>query len=1220
MSGVVLRRAALCGFGLYTEPACYLFGQGLNVLVAPNEAGKTTLVLGMAATLFGLPDGDDPSAFTVRRFRNWDGAGEFWGEIEFEAGGGRYMVRRSFADHRVTLLRLALNGAPEVLFDGVHDPLADPGPSSGYLDLLNALLRVCSSDVFYKTFCITQPMPQQGGIDRAVQGLVSGSANRCVEDVLSDLFARLAVLTSEAPALVDGAGGRLLPEGRIEALEREIADLEARYAASRDTLIQRLTTQHEIEQLERHIAQETEQHRADTVVLAAWERWQQLRNLRDDALDEQCRFEHALEEYAERDREYRALRQQIEDSYPEYADARPDTSEQFLQLQQAERTLAELRDRLARQERQRTDLEHVIDECERTIQRDYATISAKPDLLRDYDQLREALERLAALRRRLANLERALGAAQAEIDALLPWGTLGSHPRAVIDAARERVRRFRASHRDAEQVQRRVDEVQSKLTTQYAPFADCSNDDLASIERYDFDRQRLLERQREAAGQLSRLENLATQVRDLERELHEQYGRLLNAPHDLVPRLERACRTRQELDELVRDHAAVLDRLKEKPPDRRWPWIFLVAVLGGIAGWVAGWQFFGVPTTTALVAVISAFMGGSGVWLFSRRPEHDQALQKQRLDLEEQMGALERSLKEQLNELGSFADVSPMAIGRIQVEIEQRDRLLRRIELLREQLPDPQAVDDARVKASDAQRELDAFEMRMERYVVPFGQNVGAAARACQRLREEQERLQRELQEYAREFFDTADTGSLDALPADAMSELWTPIRALARVTGAEMRTARDMVRWVLSVRDEDWAQWLTQCDRYEQQQREKSRLDLEMRTLLAPEDDETEIDRLEQTIERLRQAVLPFDETVDRQTIEMELLDLRAVRRQLEAAQARLDDLGDETELMHQVEQAMAHAERLRNALEPFLRPAGGDVERARRRYDAFRELVEGAERRAAGRDGLLRGCGAADTNELDRKRIAAQRAAEGYAEELETLRRQQEFIRELESLGDPDEVQRRYLALRAQTEAARQALEQNHDRLLALIRRRAELEGRTIENLARLEQERARCCAQRKQCVRRRDALVLAYRTVGAARREYLETYRDRLAESVSSHFAQLSRNNARTVALTEDFTLDLRRNNGEPITLAQLSQGARDQLYLAVRLAVADLLADAMVLPLVLDDPFVNYDQERLPELRRVLERLAQQRQVILLSHRTDLLPWGRRVERQLGTTVC
>ena len=65
--------------------------------------------------------------------------------------------------------------------------------------------------------------------------------------------------------------------------------------------------------------------------------------------------------------------------------------------------------------------------------------------------------------------------------------------------------------------------------------------------------------------------------------------------------------------------------------------------------------------------------------------------------------------------------------------------------------------------------------------------------------------------------------------------------------------------------------------------------------------------------------------------------------------------------------------------------------------------------------------------------------------------------------------------------------------------------------------------------------------------------------------------------------------------------LSAGAIDQVYLAMRLAIADSLsAGGAAAPVVLDDPLVNCDDQRAETaVRWLAESVASKRQVILLS---------------------
>ena len=63
---------------------------------------------------------------------------------------------------------------------------------------------------------------------------------------------------------------------------------------------------------------------------------------------------------------------------------------------------------------------------------------------------------------------------------------------------------------------------------------------------------------------------------------------------------------------------------------------------------------------------------------------------------------------------------------------------------------------------------------------------------------------------------------------------------------------------------------------------------------------------------------------------------------------------------------------------------------------------------------------------------------------------------------------------------------------------------------------------------------------------------------------------------------------------------SDGTADQLYLALRLAVAEeLTPDA---PLVLDDAFVRFDDTRTAAALKILKEYAENKQVILFTCQT------------------
>lgn len=70
-------------------------------------------------------------------------------------------------------------------------------------------------------------------------------------------------------------------------------------------------------------------------------------------------------------------------------------------------------------------------------------------------------------------------------------------------------------------------------------------------------------------------------------------------------------------------------------------------------------------------------------------------------------------------------------------------------------------------------------------------------------------------------------------------------------------------------------------------------------------------------------------------------------------------------------------------------------------------------------------------------------------------------------------------------------------------------------------------------------------------------------------------------------------------------RLSKGTVDQIYLALRLAlVRSLSEDGESIPLLLDDPFANYDDARLQRALDLLQRIGETNQVLLFTCREDV----------------
>lgn len=102
---------------------------------------------------------------------------------------------------------------------------------------------------------------------------------------------------------------------------------------------------------------------------------------------------------------------------------------------------------------------------------------------------------------------------------------------------------------------------------------------------------------------------------------------------------------------------------------------------------------------------------------------------------------------------------------------------------------------------------------------------------------------------------------------------------------------------------------------------------------------------------------------------------------------------------------------------------------------------------------------------------------------------------------------------------------------------------------------------------------------------------------------------------------------RPDGMRVGVAGMSQGARDQLFLALRIAaIEEHLKQREAIPLVIDDLLVQFDDARASATLSVLADLAQKTQVLFFTHHghlcdlaTSVLPVGTLRRHDLGSST-
>lgn len=129
---------------------------------------------------------------------------------------------------------------------------------------------------------------------------------------------------------------------------------------------------------------------------------------------------------------------------------------------------------------------------------------------------------------------------------------------------------------------------------------------------------------------------------------------------------------------------------------------------------------------------------------------------------------------------------------------------------------------------------------------------------------------------------------------------------------------------------------------------------------------------------------------------------------------------------------------------------------------------------------------------------------------------------------------------------------------------------------------------------------ALDIALEELRGAYEELQSRFSPMLARKTADLFELLTDGRYGEVLLQRNLTaLVQRRGESVPHESAFLSRGAAGQLYLTLRLGLLELLDEEGLCPLILDDAFVSFDDERLRRTLVLLKELGEKRQIILFT---------------------
>ncbi|MCJ9748024.1 ATP-binding protein, partial [Neorhizobium sp. SHOUNA12A] len=152
-------------------------------------------------------------------------------------------------------------------------------------------------------------------------------------------------------------------------------------------------------------------------------------------------------------------------------------------------------------------------------------------------------------------------------------------------------------------------------------------------------------------------------------------------------------------------------------------------------------------------------------------------------------------------------------------------------------------------------------------------------------------------------------------------------------------------------------------------------------------------------------------------------------------------------------------------------------------------------------------------------------------------------------------------------------------------------------------------------KELARRWVVLKLAAGLLASSMEAYRERQADPVMQRAGQVFADLTGGRfSRLVQVydeKDELQLAVERKTGEQVRLPGLSEGTGDQLYLALRLAfLEDYCSRNEPAPLILDDIFQTFDDERTAAGIRTLAAAGERFQTVLFTHQMSLVETARR----------
>lgn len=157
---------------------------------------------------------------------------------------------------------------------------------------------------------------------------------------------------------------------------------------------------------------------------------------------------------------------------------------------------------------------------------------------------------------------------------------------------------------------------------------------------------------------------------------------------------------------------------------------------------------------------------------------------------------------------------------------------------------------------------------------------------------------------------------------------------------------------------------------------------------------------------------------------------------------------------------------------------------------------------------------------------------------------------------------------------------------------------EGKSIETIT---QNYEILKAEYEKTIEKWLELAIAKKKLQRTIRFYMEEKLPHILKVANQHFQYLTNDNYTDILFNEQSQFYVKHQTGEFYTIHQLSQSTKEQVYISLRIALANNIFENDYFPLIIDDGFVHFDEQRTKNILNLLQNLSDHQVILFTCHK-------------------